>query len=310
MAHRLEATALLAALVFSFGCGSDEVIAASGGAGGTGGGAGAGGATGGSAGTGGGDAGPTISYSGRFTEFALIGNEPPLEDAEICVVDHPQIPCVNTDADGKYLLTGVPANTELAITATKDGFQGNLVLAVSGEVDQTVDAFMINNTLAQLVYTGAGFTWPLNNEGTLTAGVFHRVPVNGGGDAGGGDAGGGDAGGGDAGATDAATSDAAGTDAGTKNEGLDGATMTVTPVAGKGPVYLSSGGTPDQGATATSSQGFGIFGNLPPGDYEVAVSHPTKTCVIDLLGWPATNKSAARVRVQADFIAAATFICE
>ncbi len=309
MAHRLEATALLAALVFSFGCSSDDDAAASGGAGGTGGGSGgAGGATGGGAGVGGGDAGPTISYSGTFTEFALIGDQPPLAGAELCVLDHSGIPCVKTGADGKYVLAGVPANTELAITATKDGYQGNLVLAVSGDVDQTVDAFMINNTLAQIVYTGAGFTWPLNNEGSLTGGAFHRVPVNGGADAGGADAGGGDAG--DAGATEAGVADAAGADAGTKNEGLAGATLSVTPVAGKGPVYLSSGGTPDQGATATSSQGFGLFGNLPPGDYEIAVSHPTKNCVIDLLGWPATNKSAARVRVQADFISAATFICE
>jgi hypothetical protein len=134
--------------------------------------------------------------------------------------------------------------------------------------------------------------------------VFHKVPKGGTPDAGAADAGA------DGGASDASTTDAGGADAGTENEGLDGATFSVTPVSGKGPVYLSSGGTPDQGATATSSQGFGLFGNLPPGDYEVSVTHPTKTCVIDLLGWPATNKSAARVRVQADFIAAATFICE
>ncbi|HMR76843.1 MAG TPA: hypothetical protein PKD61_17095 [Polyangiaceae bacterium] len=298
------AVALVSVLVFCAGCSSDDAAAASGGAGGTGGGnAGAGGTGGGSGGAGGG--GPTISYSGTFTEFALIGTGAPLADAEFCVLEHPEIPCVKTGADGKYLLDGVPANAELAITATKAGFQGNLVLAVSGDVDQVVDGFMINNSLAQIVYAGSGFSWPLNNEGSLLAGVFHKVPK-----AGPADAGAGDASASDGGSADAGGAGAGGADAGTKNEGLDGATFSVTPASGKGPVYLSAGGTPDQGATETSTQGFSLFGNLPPGEYEVTVNHPTKNCGIDLLGWPGSKKNAARVRVQPDFIAAATFICE
>jgi hypothetical protein len=47
---------------------------------------------------------------------------PGLGGVEVCVYDHPDVPCVATDDSGLYTLRGLPTNAELALTFQKDGY--------------------------------------------------------------------------------------------------------------------------------------------------------------------------------------------
>lgn len=286
--HRTRTAALCAVLLCAVGCGGDDDDKKAGTGGSAGSGATGGGGTGGGTGGGGagGGSGKTISYSGEITEFVLSGNGNPLEGVSMCVLDRPEIPCATTDAAGKYALSGVPAGVELGIIAEKTGYQSSLAVALTPDTDQTVNGFLVSDAVAQLVYGTAGFTWPLNGEGTITVAVQHDAPVDGGA--------------GDGGAADA----------GTKRGGMDGATVSLTPASGKGPVYTSAAGTPDKAATSTSTSGIGVFGNVPAGQYEIGVSHPTKTCAIDVSGWPTGKPNSARAPARDNTVTGVVFYCQ
>ena len=58
---------------------------------------------------------------------------------------------------------------EIAVAATKSGYQGSLAAIVTPDTDQTVDAFLVADSLAQLVYGASGFSsWPPGDQGTMT----------------------------------------------------------------------------------------------------------------------------------------------
>jgi hypothetical protein len=59
---------------------------------------------------------------------------------------------------------------------------------------------------------------------------------------------------------------------------LAGATATISPASGSGPVYIDSTGKPDPTLTSTVVDGEVLFGNVTPGRVTITVSAPNKRC--------------------------------
>jgi hypothetical protein len=60
--------------------------------------------------------------------------------------------------------------------------------------------------------------------------------------------------------------------------GLAGATATLSPPSGVGPVYGDESGNPAPALTSTSSSGIVLFGNVTPGLFTISVTLPGRTC--------------------------------
>jgi len=67
-----------------------------------------------------------LRIRGVALEFAanMIGSEDALADAEVCVSYDDNEDCVNSDADGNFVLEGVPNEAEVLITIDKPGYLG------------------------------------------------------------------------------------------------------------------------------------------------------------------------------------------
>lgn len=292
------------ALAATAACGSDDSsggsggggaggTAASGGAGGstggtgaagsggsTGGAAGAGGSTGGAAGTGGADGGATVTFSGTVTEFQAAGGKgKPIAGVQLCLKDATTPPCATTDADGKFTMPGMPANTEGVLLLTKTGYVNVAIVGTTDTTDVVITPVMPTEAVGQVFATAAGFTWPLAGKSIIGFSALEQVSSD------------------------------AGADAGMVSAGVSGASMSITPTAGKGPVYLGASGLPDKTATATSSAGAGFFGDLPPGEYTMKITPPSgKTCARGKhQGWAASSTDSVKVPAIADFVISALF---
>ncbi len=120
----MAAPFLVLACVFA-GCSSDDD------AGGDNDGAGAGGAAG---------AEPAASLVALSWMVRPLGErvypdwitEPGLQGVEVCLIESIDIPCVYTDEQGVFELPGVPTNSELLLTFTKEGYVSHLVSVRTG----------------------------------------------------------------------------------------------------------------------------------------------------------------------------------
>jgi hypothetical protein len=91
-------------------------------------------------------------------------------------------------------------------------------------------------------------------------------------------------------------------------DGIVGATASMQPMSGAGPVYLNNGGLPDLQATATSSNGTGAFVNVNPGEVSVSVTPPvTHNCPLYPIAVGANG--AWRVPVIAGHLSVVVFEC-
>jgi hypothetical protein len=58
--------------------------------------------------------------------------QPGLEGVEVCLIESVDLPCVYTDETGVFELQGVPKNSELLLTFTKEGYLPQLVTVKTG----------------------------------------------------------------------------------------------------------------------------------------------------------------------------------
>lgn len=74
---------------------------------------------------------PIASFSGTI---AALSDRAAIEGARVCVLDHPEIPCATTNADGFYVLECAPVG-DAAISFEAEGFAGGVWLwrGVEGE---------------------------------------------------------------------------------------------------------------------------------------------------------------------------------
>ena len=202
----------------------------------------------------------------------------PIAGAKVCVLHHADIPCGITDAAGSYAMM-LPdlQGKDIAISVTAEGWLGYLAT-----IEQPVDIDVPGEHLHTVVwpsglplYSSARATQFLATQAGFTfpgAGTgFLVIRID-----------------------------------GATIGSLTGATATVTPVSGAGPVYTTSQGVPDPSLTGTSTSDGVLFGNLAPGEYEVTARAAGKTCSVIADGgllagsWPPRGSGTVRVEVAAD----------
>ena len=128
------------------------------------------------------------------------------------MVDMPAIDCAKSDAGGKFTLVGVPAQTQGALSFSKEGYITSIVPGMTEADDLVVTGSLAKTALAEMFAGLAGMEWPLGSGGVVAVNVTDSQgePVEG------------------------ATSN------------------LVSPSGGYGPVYLGAAGVPDKNLTATS----------------------------------------------------------
>jgi hypothetical protein len=83
-----------------------------------------------------GDGRISLSWMVRQRGESLSGflQWPGLEGVEVCLIESVKIPCVYTDEEGFFVLSGVPANSELLLTFTREGYLSSLVSVKTGPI--------------------------------------------------------------------------------------------------------------------------------------------------------------------------------
>ena len=179
----------------------------------------------------------------------------PIVRVKVCLLNQGDVPCVNTDDDGGYAISvpGLPIDADIAVTDTRSGYLGNVSL-LHETTTQTVwpaSMTLLNNSEAiTLLATHAGFTYDNESVSDPSGGTgFIRLRVY------------------DLGFTP-----------------LAGATATLSPPSGMGPIYGDLSGAPDPSLALTTSSGVMMFGNIPPGTVTITVTVPAMSCGVRVGG--------------------------
>lgn len=253
--------------------------------------------TGGATGTGGSGSGGTTSRTVSFSTKAVsfvpgsVTQEPPLPGVVTCVVDNtgasdPSIPCVTSDANGEFTLTGLATNTPILLSSEKEQYQPVITAVRMGPIDMGIDPAGIR-MIPLLADGGApvlGWDPSVQRDpakGSLTAFAISLIQTP------------------EAGI------------AAPQNYFTNGVTFTITPAGGHdGPYYVRVDESWASGATSTVG-GYGAwFLNLDPGEYAITATHPTLPCVpINRYGWPQTDGTAKAVVVAGLMTASIGFAC-
>jgi len=96
-----------------------------------------------------------LTYQGTMVD-ALDSS--PLAGVEICVVSPSGIPCVTTDSNGHYVLANMPASTRVQATVQKDSYFPVFASFTTRTTDFTIDAVLLQTSLVEVAFTGAGIT--------------------------------------------------------------------------------------------------------------------------------------------------------
>jgi hypothetical protein len=213
------------------------------------------------------DAGPT--YAGPTVQVSGKTVESPsatpLPGVTVCVLSQPALPCVQSSSTGAFALA-VPASSDTGLLLTNANTDSILVPITTTTSNQPGwEIGLPASGTVQTTFTGDGLSYP-----STTAGFLEIYLGN-----------------------------------GTSEIDAPGLTAAIAPQSGIGPKYLSSTGTADPSATATSSYSAAIFGGITPGDVTVSVapasSATTATCSRTFGGWSSTQQSAARAPIVAGF---------
>jgi hypothetical protein len=231
-------------------------------------GSGGSGGGGGTGGSGGGTGPETISFAVRLADATAMTDKP-LEGIEVCAADHPEIACATSDVDGKLTLT-LPAESELMLRCENDIFGPMYMTWAIGaeDIDAGTFSLLTKPVLEAFVKLSGGTEWP--EKGAIIANVYDDLVV--------------------------------------RDERVPGATFTIAPESGGGPVYVSPEKLPDKALTASTEGGPALFFDLDPGEVTITIDHPDRTCVAGF-GWAADGDKALRSKIFAGGVSSVTFVC-
>jgi len=217
-----------------------------------------------------------LTASGTVTDNA---SGAPIPNAKACILDHPEIPCAATDADGKYTIE-LPAfgnGLDIAGNVTASGFLGETGLthekAPTPDGGRSVSWFntVIRDDAAatKLLATQAGFAYPASGKGFVLLAIFHGA-----------------------------------------GGAYIGQTVAASPASGGGPVYADPSGAPDPTLTAVTSDGYVFLGGLIPGRIEITTTGAPCTPVTTTgLMWASTKPHTIAGEVAAGSITRMSIIC-
>lgn len=155
----------------------------------------------------------------------------------------------------------------------KQGYQRTLALTRTGPTDASGAVLTIDSDATIEAYVVAsGGTWPMTDKGAIVVSALHRN--------------------GDAVAA------------------ASGATFALSPMTGLGPVYASTGEIADPSLTATTTAGFAKFVDVQPGNVEVTITLPGKTCVEATDPWKGTSTGTLAFPVRAATMTQVAGLCE
>ncbi len=215
----------------------------------------------------------TFPLEGIVADFFAPGN-PTLGGVKVCLYQRPTTPCVLSAQDGSYILSGVPFDTEVAVT-----FEDSTRDLVPMMFPFYADSKDFVNTIPRI--RAEMFTKTIGAQISALLGV---------------------------------TIDWTKTQVGAELQELDpflkplvGGTVVMTPTSGTGPIYLPDSG--QSNATSTQSAGLAVFYNVDPNkDYDFVFSHPQRRCYPD----NRTRRTAttSRLTAVAGWFVVTSWICD
>jgi len=205
----------------------------------------------------------TVTLMLTVNTFAPGETAEPIPDAEVCVADTED--CATTDGEGLAALD-LPAETELEITVTAEGYNPTLLAEYTGEefaTEQTT--VMITEAVAAALAALLGIDYPLEDAGVVSVTMTLPAPDEG---------------------------------------GVPGTTLAMID-GDQDPYYVTEGGVPTYELQGTSPFGAGGFVDLPPGAIEIGIAGAARDCLANS-AWPADSDDNVRIPVRAGFITFAT----
>lgn len=193
----------------------------------------------------------------------------PLKSVEVCAADRPDIACATSDADGRLTLS-LPVDSELMLRCEGPS-HGPMYMTWaigSDDIDAGTFSLLDKTKMAALVTFSGAMEWPA--KGAILANVYEDLVK--------------------------------------RDQRVAGATFTITPDAGGGPVYVSDAKLPDPSLAASTAGGPAVFFDLDPGEVTIAIGHPTRTCTGGF-GWKTASSSALRSKIFAEGLSSVTFVC-
>ncbi|MCC6623877.1 MAG: hypothetical protein IT385_21640 [Deltaproteobacteria bacterium] len=178
----------------------------------------------------------TITYTGTIVNGVDLT---PLAGVQICFISESTLPCVNTNSSGAYSISNIPAEEQVEVEVTKEGFVSVAANFISRASDFSISAQMFPEEAVEAAFALTGETFD-DTKGGLLVRVYDP---------------------------------ALGQEAG----GLAGVAVDIEPSAGIGPFY-SDGLTFNTTATETTAVGNAIFGNLDTRSYRVSFDSDTHDC--------------------------------
>lgn len=195
--------------------------------------------------------------------------DPPLEGAEVCVADTSN--CNTSDSEGMVMLD-VPANSELELLVTAEGYGPTLTPLTTSEddVDGQVTPLLTDEVLT--VLAGAlGTPYPPGGDGLIAVSVLTE-PIT------------------------------------AQDNGIAG--VTLTPDSSATVYYLDENEIPrtDIGATTEPSGAGGLI-EVAPGTWELTLGGTASNCAV-VSGWPGSDSTTVRLPVRAGHITQGFVTCQ
>jgi hypothetical protein len=206
-------------------------------------------------------------------ELEVIAFEPGEDDvtvsgAEVCVADTSN--CGTTDADGLVELT-LPANSEVTLTVTADGYSPVVSPQLTTDVDSAeIRTALLTESVASLLAGVLGTPYPFEGVGAIAISVL-TPPIT------------------------------------ANDNGIPGVTCVLDNEA---TYYLDENGFPSFDLTATARPD-GVCGyvEMAPGEYEVSLGGTASNCV-PVSAWPGSGADSIRVPVRAGSFTQAFVVCD
>ena len=212
----------------------------------------------------------TVEVTGYIRSFAAGSNETPIAGASICLLDDDDVPCVTSASDGTFTLPGVPTyvRTALIVTAT-DHLTALIPAVVPTGSHPSVNVDMVSDSVGAALAPLSGTTWPLGDTGLVTC--YAKSPV-------------------------------------APHGYVAGASVQLVSGQAHGIVYAGADETPDSTLMATTTAGWGVFGNAETDSVTLRYRHATLDCSRTIWGWP-TSDDAFEVPVRAGMLTFALAWC-
>jgi hypothetical protein len=170
------------------------------------------------------------------------GGQTGVSDVTVCVHGHGEVPCVTTASDGTFVLPGLPPATDVAVTFNKDGY-----ISVLKPIETARTDMQTTNPIAMARSSDptpdVGFPIDRQQKGAIVFFAIAPPPDGGAG----------------------FTADL-------------GATATLTPASGNGPLYVGENNFFDAGLMSITPGGIGEYFNVDPGDYTLTIHDSKHDC--------------------------------